>query len=485
MNKIILIAWRNLWRNKRRTIITISSMYFAVFFAILTRSFQLGTYNHMIDNMVTQFSGHLQIQEKDYFDNPIIDNSLAYTDTIEQILSNTPEITFFEPRIQSGVLASSGEYSKVAVILGVDYAKNNKIANTDKRIVKYYLDSVFVNKAVEKMPEIMAKNFLKYSNKAYNNRNDLIEDFIADKIDTNLLYSDFFSDIKLPEPKFVKYQNQILVGYKLAQFLELKIGDSLIIMGQGFEGATAVGKYLITGYLNFAADAFNERFIYMPIYASQLLFSSYKLNESDTTFYVNYVSINTKYQAGLENSDYEKVLDLKLKLESEIKKSTVSVIGWQNLNKDLIQGLQMDNVASKIMIAVLYLIIGFGVLGTVMMMVAERKREFGVMLAVGMKRVRLALIVGLEILYMGALAVISGIIITAPIIWYGNKFPIRIRGEKGAAMAEFNIEPVLPFQWFDTYIFSQAGAVFMIIVLIMFYVVFKINKLKVITALRA
>jgi len=482
----IKIAWRNLWRNKRRTLITISSIFFAVFIAILMRSFQLGSYNHMIDNMITQFTGHLQIQDKEYLDNPSIDYSVAFTDSIKQILDENEHVDFYFPRIQTGALASSGNDSKVAIIMGVDYQKENDLIDLKKNIARYYISSSIFNKIVSNMDNKNAQLFEKYKDKVFSNLENLCEDLFADGIDTSKYLKTIIEESKLPEVSFNKYGEDVLIGYKIAQFLELELGDSIVLLGQGFHGSSAVGKFKIGGYIKFPSDAFNDRFIYMPIHTAQTFMSAYELNNnSDTTYYVNYIAVNTIYQASMRTADYKKMLNVKQEIEDKFDDELLTVVGWHNLNKDLIQGIEMDNVGGKVMIFVLYLIIAFGVLGTVMMMIAERKREFGVMMAIGMKRKRLSIIVSLEMFFLGLIAAVLGIILTAPIIWYGNKFPVRLQGETAHAMDIYNMEPVLPFQFFDTYIIAQLLVVVFIVAIALVYALFKIRKMKVISALRA
>jgi len=480
----LIIAWRNLWRNKRRTIITISSIFFAVFFSILMRSFQLGTYNHMIDNIVTQFTGHLQIQDVEFMDNQSIDYSIPYTDSLTQIIENNKDIEFYFPRIQTGVLASSGPSSKASIIMGVEYEKENELIDLKRNVAEFYLDSNIVNTISEQMDEKSIEAIKKYKNKAFSNVDDLKEELFSEGLDTSKFLNEVIEKTKLPNVNYIKQGNEVLVGYKLAQYLELNVGDTIVLIGQGYQGATAAGKFKISGFLNFPTDAFNERIIYMPIHTSQIFLSAYDLDGSDTTFYVNYIAMNTRFQASVRENDYKKILKVKTDIEQQIKNPLITVVGWQNLNKDMIQGIQMDNESGKIMIFVLYLIISFGVLGTVMMMIAERKREFGVMMAIGMKRNNLSQIVAFEMFFMGILATLSGIIVTAPIIWLGHNHPIKLHGEMAKSLEMYNMDPVLPFQNFDTYIISQLIVVAVIVVIVLIYALLKIRQLKVISALR-
>jgi len=66
MKDYFKIAWRNLWRNKRRTLLTITSVLFALFLALIMRSMQLGAYASMVESAVKSSTGYIQVHEKGY-----------------------------------------------------------------------------------------------------------------------------------------------------------------------------------------------------------------------------------------------------------------------------------------------------------------------------------------------------------------------------------------------------------------------------------
>ncbi|MBI4429389.1 MAG: hypothetical protein HY562_09760 [Ignavibacteriales bacterium] len=74
---LFTLSWRNIWRNKRRSIITTSAVVFAVMFSIVMRGIQLGTYDVNIKYMVDLFSGYLQVQKPGYQDNPSLQKKFS------------------------------------------------------------------------------------------------------------------------------------------------------------------------------------------------------------------------------------------------------------------------------------------------------------------------------------------------------------------------------------------------------------------------
>jgi len=120
VKKYIKMAWRNIWRNKRRTIITIASIFFAMLLSLVMRSFQKGTYSHMVNNVVQSYSGYIQVQDIKYWNEKIIDNSLAYSEDVIEKINAVENVTLAVPRLESFALASSGNNTKGVLVMGID-----------------------------------------------------------------------------------------------------------------------------------------------------------------------------------------------------------------------------------------------------------------------------------------------------------------------------------------------------------------------------
>jgi ABC-type antimicrobial peptide transport system permease subunit len=136
------------------------------------------------------------------------------------------------------------------------------------------------------------------------------------------------------------------------------------------------------------------------------------------------------------------------------------------------------------MLWVLYFVIGFGMFGTFLMMTAERRFEFGVMLAVGMQRARLQTLIVLEIFMMTVVGVLTGITIALPVLIYFHFHPIRYGEEAAKAIESFGVEAVYPFS-LDTVVFTnQAYAIFIMAIVLSAYPLWTIYKMNVVESMR-
>ncbi|MEM8767930.1 MAG: FtsX-like permease family protein [Pseudomonadota bacterium] len=120
---VLLIAWRNLWRNRRRTWLTAGGIAFAVWLLIFSMSMQDGSFEMMIDNGARLALGHVQIQHPDYQDDPRMEYTVPGSRALIALAEADPEVTMASARVYGFALVNHEERSFGAQIFGVDAAR--------------------------------------------------------------------------------------------------------------------------------------------------------------------------------------------------------------------------------------------------------------------------------------------------------------------------------------------------------------------------
>jgi ABC-type lipoprotein release transport system permease subunit len=405
MNSYAKLAWRNIWRNKRRTLITTASIFFGVVLSSFMSSMQEGSYSQYISAIVNSYSGYLQIHAKGYWEDKIINNSFVFDQTIESNLKKINSITIFTTRFETYCLASSEEVTKGVMVMGVDPKKEDEITNVSG---------------------------------------------------------------KLKQGHYLKNgDNGIVLGSGLARFLKLGVNDTLVLIGQGFHGAGAAGKFPVRGIIRHPSPELDRTLVCMEIVNCQKLFSAPDLLTSLVIMV----------------HDNDQVELVKNKLE-QMERGDLEFMDWQQMNQLLLKQIESDRAQGAITKGILYLLIAFGILGTVIMMMAERRKEFGVMLAIGMQKYKLIFIVILETLFMGMIGVIAGIIASIPLLYYFLNNPIPLTGQAEEMMLQMGFEPAMFFSMMPSVFYEQALTIFVFTMVIGIYPAVNIQKLKIMRALR-
>jgi ABC-type lipoprotein release transport system permease subunit len=157
---------------------------------------------------------------------------------------------------------------------------------------------------------------------------------------------------------------------------------------------------------------------------------------------------------------------------------------WKEMMPEVVQQIEADNASGIIMLGILYMIVGFGILGTVLMMINERRREFGMLVAVGMQKVKLIRIVLMELCFIGLIGIAAGLATATPLILYYYVHPIPLTGEMAQTTIQMGFEPLMPTAWKASYFIGQTVTVMAIILLVMILPALRISRLKVIDSMR-
>jgi ABC-type lipoprotein release transport system permease subunit len=465
------IAWRNLWRNKRRTLITVASIFFAVFFALLMRSLQLGSYDHMFRNVIESYTGYIQVQNEDFKDNSTVDNSFDFTPEIKQLILKDKNVTNLVPRFESFALASTGPLTKGVLVMGIDPEKESLLSNVKDRLVQYRLTDRAID-TLKKLglPQKVKSKLDLFRGESYSSESILQLDLgIKDK-EANSLMPVIEKVTSFRNGYLAAGKKEALLGDKLAKYLNLNIGDTLVMIGQGYHGTTAAEKFRIAGIVKLPTPDIDNKIVYLPVDVCQDFYNAPGMLTS--------MALCVK-----DNND--KAINKTLRTLGKELPPPLRLLGWREMNALLINQMDADNKSGAIMIGILYLVIAFGIFGTVLMMTTERRREFGVLVAIGMQKSKLAVIVMFEMIYIGLLGILSGIAVALPAIIIGQYNPIRFSGEYAKVYESYGMEPIMPFMPINYYFLWQSVIVAMIVAIAISYPVRKIYKMTVVNSLKA
>lgn len=405
MKTYLQLAWRNLWRNKRRTLIASASIFFAVIFALLMRSMQEGSYDYMVDASVSMYTGYIQVHAKEYWDKRSIDKSMELSLTRIDKIDSVKHVTLVTPRLESFSLISYGNVTKVASIVGIHPELENKMTDLKNKLIsgKYLTEKA----------------------------------------------------------------RGVMIAEGLATLLKVEIGDSVVLYGQGYHGVTAAAQVEIEGIVKFTLPALNKTMVYLSLDYSQWL----------------YAAPNRVTTLSIMIDEAKKINEVHAAV-SNLFDEKYEVMMWSELMPELVQSIEVDNAGGIIMLGILYVVIGFGIFGTVMMMTAERTREFGILISIGMKKWRLSYVSFLESLFLSFIGVLAGIIVSIPILYYLKQNPIPLTGEMADVMLKFGLDPIIPFRFAANIFVDQFLTVLVIAMISALYPLSYIRKLNPVKAIK-
>ncbi|MGA8184089.1 MAG: ABC transporter permease, partial [Terriglobia bacterium] len=130
------MAWRNVWRNRRRSLLTVMAISLGLGFNIFMRAIGDGFHEQMVDNSVRSHIGHLVVHRAGYHDDPGINKTLPDPAEVERAIQSLPDLRAYSLRVLGDGLASTAENSAGVAIVGIDPAKERKVTTIDRGIVK-------------------------------------------------------------------------------------------------------------------------------------------------------------------------------------------------------------------------------------------------------------------------------------------------------------------------------------------------------------
>ena len=349
---MIRLAWRNLRRNAARTGLTAGGIGFSVLLVSFAMSLQSGSYDIMIDSATRYFTGHAQISEKSYADQPRLDRTIENVQALQATLSAIDGLTVF-PRVQAFAVVSKGEKSLGGMVLGVDF-------------------------------------------EAEQQRLDIYDNVIEGTVPTQT--------------------DQALIGASMARNLGAVVGDELVVLGSGKQGAVAAAIFAVSGIVETGQDALDRTLVFAPF--AGVAETLYLQDEAHMLL----LMVDDLSQLGAIATQINPLLPEQLTLQT-----------WQQLMPLIEQSIEMDKAGGYLFFSMLLILVTFAVVNTFVMVLYERTREFGLFMALGMRPWQVIGQVQFEALLLSSLGVALGLGLSYPLIDYltGVGIPVdQVGGEE-------------------------------------------------------
>ena len=299
---------RNIWRNPRRTLITATGAAFAVFAYVLLFGYYDGFSEQAIDTATRYLTGHIQVERKGFRTNLAPELSIDRPTDVIAAIRRVSGVTGVAPRVQAQAIASSASKSEGIALIGIDPSAEGRVTFTSQTV-------------------------------------------------------------RQGSPLQTGRDRDVIIGRKLAEKLDVRLGEKIVIMAQAADGELGTAAYRVSGIFATESSAFDGTIAYVTLPAAQRLLA---LGSRVST--VN-IRLNSR----------DNVNAVAGQLDAALATGGYTAVPWQGLMPSLDEMVRVLQVIRSIVMVIVLLVAVMAIMNTVFMSIAERTRELGVMLALGTK----------------------------------------------------------------------------------------------------
>jgi len=346
---IIQIAWRNIWRNKLRSLVVIIAVTLGLIGGIFSSALMKGMSDERVESAINNELSDVQIHHPKYLENNETEYIIPQVSKLEEYLLTVPKVKQASPRLRLVGMASTAESGVGANIIGIDPDKEREVT-----FVYQFLDSA----------------------------------------------SSFFDESK---------KNPVVIGHKLAEKLKVHHRSKIVLTFQDNKGNLVGGAFRVVGIFKTSNTMFDETNLFVL--------------RTDLARLTGFPP-ETSNEVAIRLSAHEDAVTLAS--DWKTKYPELAVQSWKEISPDLAMMTDFMDQMMYIFLIIILLALGFGIVNTMLMVVLERVKELGMLMAIGMNKVRVFLMIMTETILLSLTGGIIGMLISALMVNYFNQKGINL-----------------------------------------------------------
>ncbi len=340
------ISWRNVWRNKLRSLIIIFAVTIGLFGGIISAAFMIGWLEQRTDAAIEYEISNIQLHNPKFLLNEEINFTINNPDKIINEIKTVEGVKAVCKRIKSTAMASTATTGTGIIINGINPVQEKQVTKLYEKLLQGYY---------------------------------------------------FEKDDKIPA----------VIGQKLATKLNASVGSKIVITIANIEGIITYGAFRVIGIYKTSNDIFDEVNVFVR---NDELINLISFDKNKTS------EIAVALEKNKETNKIAKIL--RQKFNKEITEDKLVVQTWIEIQPTLNAMNEMMNYFSFIFQIVILIALAFGIINTMLMVVMERTREIGMLMAIGMNKNRVFFMIMLETIFLSIIGGIGGIIISYFFVGY-------------------------------------------------------------------
>lgn len=339
---IPLISWKNIWRNKVRSLVVIAAVTLGLFGGLFSSALFQGMSDRRVKEAVEKETAHIQLHHPRYIENPDIKFTITDSQSIEDFIEQTSGVQAATSRLKFTAMIASSSTSSGVNLIGVNPDKEKLVS---KLVASLLTDDEIAKRYHTEDPDEIAR--IKEDSVGY-----------------------YFENIS---------RNPIFIGEELAQKLKLKVRSKVVLTFQNAEGHLTGAAFRVCGIFRTENSLFEETNVFV--------------NQADL-FPLTGLPAGSAHEIVVSLTEDHKTDQITSDLSD--KYPELEVADWKKLQPDVGMLNDMMTVSMMIIMVIILLALGFGIVNTMLMVVMERVKEIGMLMAVGMSKGRIFRMIILE-----------------------------------------------------------------------------------------
>ncbi len=430
---LLSIAWRNLGRNSRRTLIAGSGIALGVGMCIATFGLAEGMNSDMVQSVTDVQLGHLQVHAPGFSSRPTLDRAVDHLRARVRAAEHAAGVVAVSPRAYAWALGSAGRESAGVQLVGVDPGREARVTHLDQRVVR----GAYLPNTPTPWPEARALTTEQRALDERLTRSATAQaaaeidalgapDSAAEQAGRDSASSRGEALLERLDPS-PEAPPPVLLGNRLAKKLHVAPGSLVALMAQDINGDPADVEFRVVGITRSGDQSLD---------ANRAV-----ANLADVQRFLGLG--DRAHELAIRAEEPSRAASVAERLEHDAPFTGLEVRTWRQLRPDVVAMVRTNTSLTELLILIVFAAAGIGVADTIMMAVFERRRELGMLKAVGMQPSAIVVMVTAETVLLALGASLGGLGLGLGIDVYLKQLGLPLGGLSSFTLAGAPVQPIL------------------------------------------